>query len=103
MNNSNYYDFMTVGELVSILSELPDDMKIVIPVVDEDDVNHIYGFRKVRTAGILRCETELEPEVLCINGATEDQDIADQICSSNKDVDNVDTVKVLYGKVKENA
>lgn len=72
-------------------------MKIVIPVVDEGDVNHIFGFRKVRTAGVLRCESEQETEVFCMNGATAGQDLDDQVRSSGKDVD---TVKVLYGKGK---
>ena len=95
------HDFMTVKDLSGILSELPDDMKIVIPVVDELDVNHIYGFRKVRTAGILRCESEQDVNVFCINGTVNDQDLADQVRSSGKDVD---AVRILYGnKEKENA
>ena len=96
MNNSNYYDFMTVADLKSIVGDLPDEMLIVIPVVDEEDVNHIYGFRKVRTAGILECNYECEEEskVFCINGAANGMGIADQIRFSGKDVD---TVTVLYG------
>ena len=97
--NTNYYDYMTVGELADILSKLPDDMKIVIPVVDEDDVNYIFGFRKIRTAGVLRCESEQDNEVLCINGATDGKDIDDQIRFSGKEVD---VVKVLYGKERSN-
>lgn len=93
--NTNYYDFMTVKDLSDILSELPDDMKIVIPVVDKEDVNYILGFRKVRTAGVLHCETEQDTEVLCLNGATDGRDISDQVMLNNLDVD---VVKVLYGK-----
>ena len=36
MDNTNYYDYMTVKDLRDIIGELPDDMKIVIPVVDEE-------------------------------------------------------------------
>lgn len=65
--------------------------------MDEDNVNHIFGFRKVRTAGILGCESEQEKEVFCLNGAMEDQDIADQVYFSGRDVD---VVEVLYGDSK---
>lgn len=95
MNNSNYYDFMRISDLKTVLRDLPDEMLVVIPVVDEDDVNRIFGFRKVRTAGILGCQTESEQEVLCLNGAADGQDIADQIHFSGKDVD---VLNVLYGK-----
>jgi hypothetical protein len=98
--NTNYYDYMTVKELSDILSKLPDDMKIVIPVIDEEDVNYILGFRKIRTAGVLRCESEQDNEVLCINGATDGYDIDDQIRFSGKEVD---VVRVLYGKEKTDA
>lgn len=96
MDNTNYYDFMTVSDLRDIISELPDDMKIVIPVIHEDDENRILGFRKVRTAGILHCEWEQESEVLCINSARGDKDLADQVHFSGRDVD---VVNVLYGKM----
>ena len=95
MNNSNYYDFMRVSNLKNIICDLPDEMLVVIPVVNEDDVNLIFGFRKVRTAGILGCLTESEKEVLCLNGAADGKDIADQIHFSDKDVD---VLKILYGK-----
>lgn len=95
MINSNYYDFMRVSDLKNIICDLPDEMLVVIPVVNEDDVNLIFGFRKVRTAGILGCQTESEKEVLCLNGATDGKDIADQIHFSDKDVD---VLKILYGK-----
>ena len=75
------------------------DMLVVIPVVDEYDVNHLCGFRKVRTAGILTCEGEEDdPTVLCLNGASEGLDIADQIKSSGRDIDDV---KVIFGERKE--
>lgn len=95
MNNSNYYDFMRVSDLKNIICDLPDEMLVVIPVVNEDDVNLIFGFRKVRTAGILGCQTESEKEVLCLNGATDGKDIADQIHFSDEDVD---VLEILYGK-----
>lgn len=49
---------MTVGDLKAILNELPGDMSIIIPVIDEDDANNIFAFRHVRTAGILYDEYE---------------------------------------------
>ena len=97
MNVSNYHDFMRIGDLKTVLRDLPDEMLVVIPVVDEDDVNQISGFRKVRTAGILGCQTESEQEVLCLNGAADGQDIADQIHFSGQDVD---VLNILYGKSK---
>lgn len=94
----NYKD-MRVKDLKNILSNLPDDMPIVIPVIDEENVNHIFGFRLVRTAGILSCDSEKEREVLCINSSNDSdgQDLADQIYFSHRDV-NVD--KVLFGSSK---
>lgn len=97
MNDSNYHDFMRISDLKTVLRDLPDEMLVVIPVVDEDDVNQIYGFRKVRTAGILGCQTESEQKVLCLNGAADGQDIADQIHFSGQDVD---VLNILYGKSK---
>lgn len=90
-------DFMRVGDLKKILNNLSNDMLIVIPVVDEDDVNMIYGFRKVRTAGILTSEYEAEDEreVFCLNGTMDGQDLADQVDFSGRDVD---VTTVLYGE-----
>ena len=49
----NKYQNMYVKDLKKILNELPDDMPIIIPVIDEDDANHIYGFCR-RTADPLK-------------------------------------------------
>lgn len=88
---------MRVKDLKAILEGLPDDMLVIIPVVDEEDVNHIFGFRKVRTAGILEDEDEAEGErkVLCINGACDDLDISHQVHISGRDVS---VTEVLYGQ-----
>ena len=96
MTDTNYYDYMRVEDLKSILNKLPDEMLVVIPVVDEYDVNRIHSFRKVRTAGILRCEDENEDEreVLCLNGAANNLDISHQIRSHGSDVS---VAEVLYG------
>lgn len=90
---------LRVKDLKTILEKLPDDMLVVIPVVDVDDVNDISGFRRVRTAGILVNEYEeiCDRKVLCLNGATNGADIADQIHFSDRDV-SVETV--LYGYSK---
>lgn len=91
--------YLSVKDLRTILEELPDSMFVVIPVVEEDNVNHILGFRKVATAGVLESEFEAEDErkVLCINGASDDQDIADQVHFSGRDVS---VTTVLYGNSK---
>lgn len=88
---------MRIKDLKSIINELPDSMAIVIPVIDEENANHIYGFRKVRTAGILVSEGEEDREVLCINAASDEQDIADQVYFSGKDVG---VEKILFGHSK---
>ena len=82
----NEYHNMRVKDLKHILEQLPDDMAVIIPVIDEEDANHIYGFRHVRTAGILISEGEQDREVLCLNAAADGQDIADQVHLSGRDV-----------------
>lgn len=67
---------MTVAELKRLISDLPDNMPVIIPVIDKDDCNHILGFRFVGIAGILACDDEEHRMVLCLNAANE-QDIAD--------------------------
>lgn len=91
-------DNMTIRELKAIINDLDDDMIVVIPVTSIDDADDIRGFRKVRTAGILVCEQEIDSEAFCINAATENYDIADQM----RFVDtNVSVKEVLYGKAVE--
>ena len=92
---------MKIKDLKNIIDKLPDDMLVVIPVIDEDDANHIYGFRKVRTAGILVDEysDDSEKEVLCLNAAANEQDIADQVHFSGRDVGVKD---ILFGTSKYN-
>lgn len=94
----NYND-MRVKDLKQILEGLPEDMLVIIPVTNTEDVNYIYGFRKVRTAGICECERE-EPsdrKVICLNAAADGCDIADQIYFSDRDVS---VTTVLYGYSK---
>ena len=87
---------MRIKDLKNIISELPDEMLVIIPVVNEDNVNDILGFRIARTAGVLTCSGEKDREAFCINGAepTRTYDIADQVCSSGKDVG---VERVLFG------
>ena len=89
-NNTN----MTIKDLKEILKDLPDDMPVVIPVIDEDDVNTIYGFRYVRTAGILFDGYGIGPDlrVFVLNGSKDGVDISTQI----KTRDTVICEKVLY-------
>lgn len=90
----NTYQNMQVKDLKHILEQLPDDMAVIIPVIDEEDANHIYGFRYVRTAGILISEGEQDREVFCLNAAADMKDIADQVHLSGKDVG---VKSVLFG------
>ena len=90
----NEYQNMRVKDLKHILEQLPDDMAVIIPVIDEEDANHIYGFRHVRTAGVLISEGECDREVLCLNAAADGQDIADQVRLSGKDIG---VKSVLFG------
>lgn len=90
----NGYQNMLVKDLKKILNDLPDDMPIVIPVIDECDVNHIYGFRYARTAGELISDGARDREVLCLNSAADGQDIADQVHFSGTDVS---VNKILFG------
>ena len=95
MSNINPTINLTVGELKSILNDLPDGMNVIIPVIDEDDANRIFGFRHVRTAGILSCEYEEKKEVLCLNAAAYGVDISTQIEKSGIDP-SVICEKILY-------
>lgn len=74
---------LTVKHLKEIIEKLPDEMNVVIPVIDEDDSNRIYGFRFVRTAGILTDlmlpDDNIEKNVLCINTASEGGRITSQL------------------------
>ena len=83
---------MTVKELKEVLNECPDNMPVIIPVIDEDDVNHIYGFRHVRTVGVLISNGE--KDACCLNTAEDGQDIADQVHFSGK---NVGVKSILFG------
>lgn len=88
---------LTVKDLKNTINDLPDDMILVIPVIDEDDSNIIHGFRIARTAAILKCESENPDTVLCINTADtsiKNIDITEQIKKSN--VDSVEVVNVLF-------
>ena len=95
MTNENIN--MRIKDLKHILEQLPDDMAVIIPVINEEDANHIYGFRHVRTAGVLISEDEQDREVLCLNAAADGQDIADQVYFSGRDVG---VKEVLFGYSK---
>ena len=83
---------MTVKELKEVLNECPDNMPVIIPVIDEDDANHIYGFRHVRTVGVLMSDGE--EDACCLNTAKDGQDIADQVRFFGK---NVGVKSILFG------
>lgn len=95
---NNRQQNMHVKDLKKILNKLPDDMPVIVPVIDNDYTNYIYGFRYVRTAGILLCGWEQEPEALCLNAAADGQNIADQIRLSGR---GISVKKILFnGKLK---
>lgn len=89
---------MTIAELKSLISDLPDNMPVVIPVIDKDNCNHIFGFRFVRTAGLISGYADESSMILCLNTAN-NQDIAEQVRFSKKSV-NVNVRKVLFGNSK---
>lgn len=88
---------MTIADLKEIIKDLPNNMPVIIPVVDEDNCNHIFSFRFVRTAGLLSDEGEEYRTVLCLNAAADENDIADQVRFSRR---NVNVEKILFGQSK---
>ena len=54
---------MRIKDLKKIIKNLPDDMVIVIPVINQLITNDILGFRLVRTAGVLEDKNEKESKV----------------------------------------
>ena len=83
---------MTIAELKRVISDLPDNMPIIIP----DDCVRTFGFRFVRTASILSYDNSEYRTALCLNTAT-NQDITVQSYFSGRDA-NVE--KILFGPSK---
>lgn len=88
---------MRIKDLKKIIKNLPDDMVIVIPVINELNSNDILGFRLVRTAGVLEDKNEKESKVFCLSSSADNYDLADQIHFSGRDVSVLD---VNFGKSK---
>lgn len=88
---------LTISELKKMVANLPDDIPVVIPVIDENNCNRIFGFRFVRTAGMLFCQDEEFQKVLCLNAAADEMNISEQVFISGRDVDDVE---VLFGNSK---
>lgn len=80
---------MTVAELKRLISDLPDNMPVIIP----DDCVRTFGFRFVRTASILSYDDSEHRTALCLNTAT-DEDITDQSYFSGR---NANVEKILFG------
>ena len=89
---------MTVKDLKELLNECPDDMPVIIPVIDIDDSNDIQAFRYVTTAGILYDDymPETQQRVICLNSSKDSAVISDQIGSRD-----VVCERVLYPKKEE--
>ena len=51
------YQIMLVKDFKKILNELPDDMSIIIPVIDGDKINHDFDY--VRTSGFLMSQSAI--------------------------------------------
>lgn len=96
MNERDVIINLTVGHLKECLKDLPEDMPIIIPVVDYDDVNHINGFRYVRTIGILSNEHEEDNRVLCLNGSANGLDISTQIYEHSSADTSTIVEKILF-------
>ena len=89
---------MTVKDLKEILNECPDDMLVIIPVIDIDDSNDIQAFRYVTTVGILYDDymPKIEQRVICLNSSEDGAVIVNQIRSRD-----VVCERVLYPKKGE--
>ena len=83
---------MTIAELKRLISDLPDNMPVIIP----DDCVRTFGFRFVRIASILSYDDREYRTALCLNTAT-DQDVTDQSYFSGRDA-NIE--KILFGQSK---
>ena len=87
---------LTVGVLKSFLDGLPDDMQVVIPVMDMDNADEIYGFRFVRTAGVLKCPGENPERVFCVSALGTSGDIREQLKSPGYHADNTITCERTF-------
>lgn len=83
---------VTVKDLRECLEGLPDDMDVIIPIIDEEDANHIYAYRHVRTIGILEDPYEPKP-ALCINAAAGGLDLSSQVGNHER---STKCTKVLF-------
>lgn len=84
-------DNLNVYTLKKILEDLPDDMMVIVPTVDADDVNKIEGFMHVRTVSALEHPNEEAP-ALCLAASTGGADMYALINMMRGDT----TVKKLY-------
>lgn len=84
---------MTVGKLKEIMEELPDDMTVIIPITDEDNSNAIYGFRYVRTSGVL-VEPFSGEKSICLSPAAYGFNITNQLKTNG--FDDIDVAALLF-------
>lgn len=56
---------VTVRDLKNMLDGLPDDMEVIVPITNEHNPNHVFGFNRIRTAGILKSPAE-QDMALCL-------------------------------------
>lgn len=84
---------MTIEDLKDRIKDLPGDMPVIIPAVDEDDPDHLLCFYHVRTVGIL--SSEYDTDALCLS-AVDKLNISEQIENSENIGDYIKCEKVLF-------
>lgn len=85
---------MTIKNLKECIEDLPDDMLVIMPIVEKNDSNVIFSFRIARTAGILSSEYESKP-AFCLNSSRDGLDIETQL-EANKYRLSVECDKLLF-------
>lgn len=84
---------VTVRDLKDMLDGLPDDMEVIVPITNEHDPNNLFGFNRIRTAGILK--SPMEPDMaLCLAPSLGGLDIFSLVNNSKNVVAKVE--KMLF-------
>ena len=56
---------VTVRDLKDILKDLPDEMEVIVPITNAYNPNDVFGFYRIRTAGVLKSPAE-QDMALCL-------------------------------------
>lgn len=77
------YDLnLTVKEVKEALKDLPDDMQVIVPVVNPENLNEIYSFHFVRSIAVLH--EEYDEDVVCLAPTQDGHDITSNLPSGVK-------------------